>query len=255
MKTPLFAVECVTKRFGGLTAVCEVTLELEQGALVGLIGPNGAGKTTCFNLMTGADTCSSGCVTWEGRDVTGLKDWQRARLGIARTFQNIRLWKDMTVLDNVRTVCRAAAAAGWIDGLLRTPRHRRVEAEVTAKAEALLARLGVGGYAGLRAGDLPYGPQRKLEIARALALEPRLLLLDEPAAGMNPSEKSDLMRTVEALRRDLGLTILLIEHDMRFVMGVCERIYVLDHGERIAHGTPDEIRRDPKVIAAYLGEA
>jgi len=255
MSGALFEVDCVTKRYGGLTAVCDVSLELAEGDLVGLIGPNGAGKTTCFNLITGADPCSTGRILWEGRDVTALPDWKRARLGMARTFQNIRLWKDMTALDNVRTVCREADEAGWLDGLLRTPRHRRVEKAVTAKARALLARLDLERYADLRAGDLPYGPQRKLEIARALALEPRLLLLDEPAAGMNPSEKQDLMRTVERLRDELHLTILVIEHDMRFVMGICRRIYVLDHGERIAHGTPDEIRRNPDVIAAYLGSA
>ncbi|MFM8981077.1 MAG: ABC transporter ATP-binding protein [Planctomycetia bacterium] len=253
MSTPLFAIEGVTKRYGGLTAVQGGSLALQAGEVVGLIGPNGAGKTTCFNLMTGADTVTEGCVRWQGDDITALRDWQRARLGMARTFQNIRLWTDLSVRDNVRTVCRAAAQAGWLDGLLRTARHRRVEAEVSARADALLERLGVGGLAGLRAGDLPYGPQRKLEIARALALEPRLLLLDEPAAGMNPSEKADLMQVVLGLRKDLGLTVLVIEHDMRFVMGICERIVVLDHGELIGQGTPDEVRRDPRVVAAYLG--
>lgn len=255
MSTPLFAIEGVTKRYGGLTAVQGVSLALQPGELVGLIGPNGAGKTTCFNLITGADTVSEGCVRWQGEDVTALRDWQRARLGMARTFQNIRLWKDMTVRDNVRTVCRAAAQAGWLDGLLRTRRHRRVEAEVSARADALLDRLGVAGLSGLRAGELPYGPQRKLEIARALALEPRLLLLDEPAAGMTPSEKTELMQVVQGLRAQLGLTVLVIEHDMRFVMGICERIVVLDHGELIGQGTPDEVRRDPRVVAAYLGSA
>ena len=252
---PLFRAECVTKRVGGLTAVSEVSLELAQGDLVGLIGPNGAGKTTCFNLITGADACSSGSIRWAGRDITGLKDHQRARLGLARTFQNIRLWKDMSALDNVRAVLQGGPRASLFDAILRTPRHRRGERASEERARGLLARLGVEAYAGLRAGDLPYGAQRRLEIARALALEPRLLLLDEPAAGMNPSEKADLMHLVDALRADLGLTILLIEHDMKFVMGICRRIYVLDHGEQIAHGTPDEIRRNPKVVAAYLGEA
>jgi branched-chain amino acid transport system ATP-binding protein len=252
---PLFHCEQVTKRYGGLTAVDDVSLELHPGDLVGLIGPNGAGKTTCFNLITGADSCTAGCIRWDGKDVTLLPDHRRARLGMARTFQNIRLWKDMTALDNVRAVCRGADEAGLWSGILRLPRHRRVEREVTERSLAHLARLGLEGHATTRAGDLPYGAQRKLEIARALALEPRLLLLDEPAAGMNPSEKTDLMHTVERLRRELDLTVLLIEHDMRFVMGICQRIYVLDHGELIAEGTPDEIRRNPKVVAAYLGSA
>jgi branched-chain amino acid transport system ATP-binding protein len=161
----------------------------------------------------------------------------------------------MTALDNVRTVCRGWERAGAFASVFRLPRHRSVERELASRARGHLARLGIEHRAEERAGDLPYGDQRKLEIARALALEPRLLLLDEPAAGMNPAEKIDLMHTVERLREELGLTILVIEHDMRFVMGICRRIYVLDHGERIAHGTPEEIRRDPKVIAAYLGEA
>jgi branched-chain amino acid transport system ATP-binding protein len=249
----LFATEKMTKVYGGLTAVQDVDLALCEGELVGLIGPNGAGKTTCFNLITGADDVTRGRILWCGRDVTGLHAWQVARLGIARTFQNIRLWKEMSALDNVRAVFQRLPGSGGFWAVLRLPPFRRSERAITLESQRLLERLALTDLATHPAGDLPYGDQRKLEICRALALRPRLLLLDEPAAGMNPAEKTELMRTIEQIRREFSLTILLIEHDMKFVMGICERIHVLDHGEEIARGTPDEIRTNPLVIEAYLG--
>ena len=253
--TTLFSTNAVTKRYGGLTAVSDVSVELELGELVGLIGPNGAGKTTLFNLITGADTVSEGSVHFDGQDVTGLRDFQRARMGMARTFQNIRLWPDMSALDNVRTIYQGPRGNGGFGAVLRLPAFRQSESKIREASMALLERMGLAQHARTRSVDLPYGEQRKLEICRALALRPKMLLLDEPAAGMNPSEKTDLMHTVEQLRGEFDVTILLIEHDMKFVMGICERIYVLDHGEEIAHGTPDEIKTNPKVIEAYLGGA
>ncbi|MGE5551712.1 MAG: ABC transporter ATP-binding protein [Bacteroidota bacterium] len=250
----LLVTNKLTKAFGGLVAVSAVDINIQQGELVGLIGPNGAGKTTVFNLLTGLTPVTSGKVVFEGRNLVGLKAYQVTALGIARTFQNIRLFKELTVLDNIKIACHLHAKYGLAGGLTHLGRYAQEEKDIEAKALKVLSVFKLEGRKDEIAGSLPYGAQRRLEIARALATEPKLLLLDEPAAGMNPQETSELMKTIAWLRHEFKLTILLIEHDMRLVMGVCERIYVLDYGQLIAEGTPAEIRSNRRVVEAYLGE-
>jgi branched-chain amino acid transport system ATP-binding protein len=250
----LLKVNNLSKSFGGLKAVSNLNIDIENGELIGLIGPNGAGKTTIFNLLTGVYVPTEGKILFNEKNVAGLKPHQVTYRGMARTFQNIRLFGDLSVIDNVKIAFHQHAKYTTLSSIFRLPSYYKGEAEMEAMGMELLEIFGLKDHAQELAKNLPYGEQRRLEIARALATEPKLLLLDEPAAGMNPQETHELTELIRFIREKFQLTILLIEHDMSLVMQVCERIYVLDYGTIIAQGAPDEIKANPKVIEAYLGE-
>ena len=253
MTEPLLEVRDLSVRFGGIRAVSGVSLAVGAGEILSIIGPNGAGKTTIFNVVTGLYRPTTGEVRLRGRPISLLPPHARAQLGVARTFQNIRLFRDLTVGENVRVARYGRARAGLLESLLRTPGFRRERSETDARVAALLEGVGLRDRSGELARNLPYGDQKRLELARALAVEPSVLLLDEPAAGMSTGEADALMALIRGLR-DRGLAIVLVEHHIRVVMGVSDRVFVLNHGERIAEGPPTAVRRDPAVIAAYLGE-
>ncbi len=250
----LLEVKNLTISFGGLRAVDDFNIEIKKGQLYGLIGPNGAGKTTVFNLLTGVYKPDEGIIKLEGRDITGLKTIDINKSGIARTFQNIRLFKELTVLDNVKVGLHNHYHYSTVEGILRLPKYYKVEKEMNERAMELLKVFELDAEADYLASNLPYGKQRKLEIARALATEPKLLLLDEPAAGMNPNETGELMDTIRFVRDQFDMTILLIEHDMKLVSGICEELTVLNFGRILTQGKTGTVLNDPQVITAYLGE-